>query len=101
MIAIPDMSTNNSSFVRSTDHQKQSIPEFNELLETQCKCFSFLFQSVPFIETEEDSSGGDDAFISSAAAGRMAEIWHGGEDESSRWAGRQGAVKFLAFLDDD
>jgi hypothetical protein len=53
MIAIPDMSTNNSSFVRSTDHQKQSIPEFNELLETQCKCFSFYVSQFHSLELKK------------------------------------------------
>jgi hypothetical protein len=50
---------------------------------------------------EQDSSGGDETFTLSAATGRIAEICHVGEDEGSRWAGRQGTVKFLAFLDDD
>jgi hypothetical protein len=49
---------------------------------------------------EEDSSGGD-TFTLSAATGRIAAICHGGEDEGSRWAGRQGTVKFLACLHDD
>jgi hypothetical protein len=49
---------------------------------------------------EQDSSGAGDAFTLSAT-GRIAEICHGGEDEGSRWAGRQGSVKFLAFLHDD
>lgn len=49
---------------------------------------------------EPDSSDGD-TFTLSAATGRIAEICHGGEDEGSRWAGRQGTIKFLESLDDD
>jgi hypothetical protein len=49
---------------------------------------------------EQVSSDGE-TFTLSAATGRIAELCHGGEDEGSRWAGRQGTVKFLAFLGDD
>jgi hypothetical protein len=48
---------------------------------------------------EQDSSGGDTFQLS--ATGRIADVCRVGEDEGSRWAGRQGTVKFLAFLDDD
>jgi hypothetical protein len=55
-----------------------------------------------FVEQDSSASGGEsETFTLSAATGRIAEICHGGEDEGSRWAGRQGTVTFLPFLGDD
>jgi hypothetical protein len=48
-------------------------------------------------DTDIDTS----TFTLSAATGRICDICHEGEDEGSRWAGRQGTVQFLPLLEDD
>jgi hypothetical protein len=54
-------------------------------------------------DADSSSSGvdGDTTFTLSAATGRICDIYHEGEDEGSRWAGRQGTVQFLPLLEDD
>jgi hypothetical protein len=59
----------------------------------------------PDLDSDSSDSGdadNDTSFtLSLAATGRIADICHAGQDEGSRWAGRQGTVKFLPFLEDD
>jgi hypothetical protein len=56
-----------------------------------------VFLVEPDSEQAQDSSG----TLSLAATGRIVDICDAGQDEGSRWAGRQGTVTFLPFLEDD
>jgi hypothetical protein len=55
-----------------------------------------------FVEADADSvSSTDSDTLSLAATGQVVDICDSGQDEGSRWAGRQGTVTFLPCLSDD